>query len=109
MGRSSSQRIFGRGPGIGEFAVPRAQVPIEIGPKRSTTAETTTYFALVFAISTPFWVLGAISNERLTSNLSLGSLMIFAPFVAAVVLTARERQRGGVRRVLKRAVDIRAL
>lgn len=65
------------------------------------------FFLLVGLGSLPFWVAGAVSDATLTSQLSIASLMIVAPFVAAVVLTWRQTGRAAVRALLLRALDPR--
>jgi membrane protease YdiL (CAAX protease family) len=75
----------------------------------STSRAPWAYFVLVFAISTPFWVLGAVSSLRLTPNLSLGSLMIVAPFVTAVLLTTWDKGPVGASKLLKQVVDVHGL
>ena len=70
-----------------------------------TSSSAWTFFLLVFALSVPFWVLGAVSTQPLTSTLSLGSLMAVSPIVAALVLTTSSDGLVGVRNLLGRAFD----
>ncbi len=70
-------------------------------------SEAGVFFGLVFLLSLPFWVLGAVSDATVTDALSVASLMVVAPFLAAVILTWRAGGRWGVRALLARAVDPR--
>lgn len=70
-----------------------------------TTREPGVFFGLVFALSVPFWVLGAVSDARVTGALSVASLMVVAPFLAAVILTWRAGGGREARALLGRAVD----
>ena len=68
--------------------------------------ETAGFFGLVLLFSVPFWVIGAVSDATVTAALSLASLMVVAPFFAAVLLAWRGGGRS-VRALLARAVDPR--
>ena len=65
------------------------------------------FFLLFGLCSLPLWVLGALSDATLTSQLSIASLMIVAPFMAALLLTWRQNGRAAVRALLLRAGDPR--
>jgi len=67
------------------------------------------FFALVAALSLPFWVLGYYFNVELMPGLPLASLMVVCPTLAAIIL--RWRAFGGRRAMafLARALDIRRL
>lgn len=67
------------------------------------------FFALVFALSIPFWVLGAISDRELMPGLPLSSLMVVCPALAALILRWRVFGRRGALAFLTRAVDVRRL
>ena len=45
-------------------------------------------FALVFALSIPFWWIGGVSDLQLITGLSMSMLMPFCPMIGARVLTA---------------------
>jgi hypothetical protein len=69
---------------------------------------------LVFALSLPFWLAGAVAERRgfqlgLPVNLPVSSLMAFCPLVAAVVLVHRGERPGGVRGLLRRVLDYRRI
>jgi membrane protease YdiL (CAAX protease family) len=77
-----------------------------IGKERATR-EAAIYFGLVLVLSVPFWVLGAVSDATVTDALSVASLMVVAPFLAAVILTWRAGGVRGIRSLLGRALDPR--
>jgi hypothetical protein len=64
-----------------------------------------TFFALVFALSIPFWIVGAVTGYEFVSGLPLAALMGVCPAIAALILTAREGGAGAVRALLSRIVD----
>jgi hypothetical protein len=63
------------------------------------------FFALVFALSIPFLVVGAVTRLELLPGLPVAALMIFAPLAAAVMLVYREEGPAGVATLLQRAID----
>jgi hypothetical protein len=65
------------------------------------------FFGLTFALSAPFWVLGAIVGRSgaLPMRLPASSFMVVTPILAASILTYRAAGGPGVRRLLRRAVD----
>ena len=67
------------------------------------------FFLLVFALSTPIWLLGAVSRRQLSADLPVSSFVWVCPTVAAGVLVWREGGRAGVKRLLRRAVDWRRI
>jgi hypothetical protein len=72
------------------------------------------FFLLVFALSLPFWLIGAIAERRgfqpgLPMNLPVSSLMAVCPLVAAVVLVYRAEGSAGVKRLLRRVLDYRRI
>jgi membrane protease YdiL (CAAX protease family) len=77
--------------------------------KRSPSA----FFALVFLLSIPIWVLGPVAErflpEELTATLPVSSLMFFVPASAALILVWREGGSGAAKRLLKRAFDYRRI
>lgn len=69
------------------------------------------FFALVFALSFPFWVLDVLFPLRLgVDNLPVTDIgATFTPLVAAAYLVYREDGTGGVRAFLSRAFDYRRI
>ena len=71
-------------------------------PKRSSVLA---FITLVFAFSTPFWLLGNVYKLELLPGLPISSLAAFTPGIAAVVLVYRNNQLSAVSRLLHRAFD----
>ena len=67
------------------------------------------FFALVFALSAPFWWLGRVPDLQLMPGLPVSALMAFCPMLAACILTRRARGPAGVAALLKRAFDFRRI
>jgi membrane protease YdiL (CAAX protease family) len=67
------------------------------------------YIILVFALSLPFWLLGALVKPLPPINLSLSAFQFVCTFVVACILVYREKQPGGLRRLFKRAFDVRSI
>jgi membrane protease YdiL (CAAX protease family) len=66
------------------------------------------FFLLVFAISIPFWLIGATTEQlpkAIPINLPISSLMTFCPMIAALIITHREDKSGGMKNLLKRGFD----
>ncbi len=80
------------------------------GPDRQLRARSPLrFFLLVFALSTPLWLLGALTRRQLTPDLPVSSFIWVCPVVAASLLVAREEGAAGVARLLRRAVDWRRI
>jgi hypothetical protein len=58
---------------------------------------------LVFALSVPFWLIGAASGIQILPGLPVSSLGAFCPLMAASILVYRENKTEGVKELLKRA------
>jgi hypothetical protein len=63
------------------------------------------FFLLVFALSLPFWLAGALTPFQLLPGVPVGALMLFCPITAAVIFVYRENKTAGVTTLLKRAFD----
>ncbi len=68
-----------------------------------------TYFALVFALSIPFWWIGAATGAQFVPGLPVAALMVLAPLGAALILVYRESGAAGLAGLLRRAVDFRRI
>jgi membrane protease YdiL (CAAX protease family) len=70
-------------------------------------------FSLVFALSVPFWLIGATSERFLPKSipidLPISALMAVNPLIAALVLAYRENGPAGMTELLKRSVDYRRI
>lgn len=76
----------------------------------STRRSPLRFFLLVFAISLPFWLAGALTTLQLLPGIPLTALIIvFCPATAAVILVYRESKTAGVRALLKRSVDFKKI
>ena len=63
------------------------------------------FFLLVFVLSIPFGLAGALTRLELLPGLPLSSLMWVCPAIAASILVYRENKIEGVIELLKRAFD----
>jgi uncharacterized protein len=63
------------------------------------------FAALVFALSLPFWVLGALSQALMMPGLPVSALAVLAPAVAAVAQTWLADGVGATQTLLMRAAD----
>src|SRR5437016_14628081 len=63
------------------------------------------FFAWVFALSVPFWLLSVATGWQLLPDLPVSALMTFCPAVAASILVYRERGTGDVTALLRRSLD----
>jgi uncharacterized protein len=64
---------------------------------------------LVFALSTPIWLLGAVSRRQLSSDLPVTSFIWVTPALAASIVVYRENGAAGVAALLRRAFDHRRI
>jgi uncharacterized protein len=67
------------------------------------------FFLLVFALSAPFWLLGAVTDHQLMPGLSVSALMAFCPLLAALILVRREGGAAGVTQLLRRSFDFKRI
>jgi hypothetical protein len=58
---------------------------------------------LVFALSLPFYLAGAVTTLQLLPGLPVSSLMFFCPMTAALIFVFRENKSVGVTELLKRS------
>jgi hypothetical protein len=71
------------------------------------------FFALVFVLAAPLWLLGTITDRGLLVdlgiNLPLSALIFVCPLLAAANLVYREEKLAGVMRLLQRIFDHRRI
>jgi uncharacterized protein len=67
------------------------------------------FFVLVFTLSIPFWVLGAVTNILLLPGLPISAFAVLCPVGAAVILVHREGGAAGVSALFKRCFDYRRI
>lgn len=66
------------------------------------------YFALVFAMTIPFWLFGE-QPLPVPMKLPVSALASFNPMFAALILTYRRKGRSGVRELFQRVLDYRKI
>lgn len=64
------------------------------------------FFALVFALALPFYLLGALVGKIPRAEVSASAFMFAVPLVAAVILVHREEGPAGVRRLMRRVLTL---
>lgn len=67
------------------------------------------FFALIFALSAPLWLLDAFAEIELMPGLPLSALMVFSAAAAACIFAYRHGGPGAVRSLLARCVDFRRI
>jgi uncharacterized protein len=70
------------------------------------------FFALVFALSIPFWILGAVAEDMtkiLPIKLPISALMAFCPLIAAAILVYKKQKKQGVKELLKLSFDFKKI
>jgi len=65
------------------------------------------FFLLLFVLSIPFWILGAVYDVQIFPGFNLYQLPLVMPMVTAVILIFRENGKTGVIALLKRTYDFR--
>jgi hypothetical protein len=68
-----------------------------------------TFFALVFALAVPFWLLGALVETPEGAPIRLSALQLVCPLLAASLLVHRAGGVGAVGRLLARVVSPRGI
>ena len=70
------------------------------------------FIALVYVLSIPFWVIGALNESEDTAaraNLPISALMAVCPVVAALIFTFREEGSSGAKRLIARILDYKRI
>ncbi len=76
----------------------------------STSKSPLTFFVLVFALSIPLSLAGAVIGLELLPGLPVSSLVVtFCPLIAALILVYRENKTTGVTELLKRSFDYKRI
>ena len=78
-------------------------------PNQSRRTSLGKFFALVFAFSVPFFVLGGATDLQLMPGLSVSALAAFAPAAAALVLVHLNKTSAGMLALLKRSFDFKRI
>jgi membrane protease YdiL (CAAX protease family) len=64
------------------------------------------FFILVFSLTIPFWVIGAVTGLQLLPGVPVAALAACCPMLAAIILVYRENKTAGVFALLKRSFDL---
>lgn len=75
--------------------------------KESGKRSLVSFLLLLFGLSTPCWVLGAIYDVQIFPGFKLFQLPLAMPMVAALILIYREKGKTGIITLLKRIYDFR--
>lgn len=70
------------------------------------------FFLLLFVISIPFWVIGAVAEnvaKMLPINLPVSALMFVCPITAALLLVRNANTPNGLKKLLKRSFDYKRI
>ena len=67
------------------------------------------FFALVFILSIPFWVLDFINPVELLPRLPISALAAFVPALAACILVYKNNRFGGVLQLLQKSFDLKRI
>jgi len=70
------------------------------------------FFSLLFVISIPFWVVGALTErlaKMLPINLPISALMFVCPITASLILVRKENKPDAVKDLLKRIFDYKRI
>lgn len=67
------------------------------------------FFALTVALSSPFWLIGAVTRRELLPGVPVSSLMAVCPMISASILVYQESKAAGVRELLKRVFDFKRI
>ncbi len=78
---------------------------MSVPPSRSPLV----FFVLVFALTIPFWVIGAVTGLHILPGLPVSGLATFCPALAALILVRRENKGAGTAMLLKRAFDYKRI
>lgn len=73
------------------------------------TASVVSFVVLVFALSSPFWILGMLYPIQLLPGLPLSALGAFTPALGAILLAYKSDRRSGVLQLLQRSFDFKRL
>jgi hypothetical protein len=67
------------------------------------------FFLLVFVLSVPFLLIGAMTGLQLLPGIPVAALAFVCPGLAAVILVFQESRAAGVKALLRRSVDYRRI
>jgi hypothetical protein len=67
------------------------------------------FFIIVYALTLPFWVIGAVTRLQLLPGVPVAALAACCPMLAAMILVYRENKTAGVTALLKRSFDFKRI
>ncbi len=67
------------------------------------------FFALVFLLSIPFWLFGALTDGQILPGLPLSALMVVCPLLVAMLLAYQAGGSSALKRLLSGMVDFRRM
>jgi len=67
------------------------------------------FIALVFALSLPFWLIGAVTSQSLFPGVPVSALMVLAPGLAALILIYRREGPAAAFALIRRVADYRRI
>jgi len=76
---------------------------------RNNNKSVFTFFAFVFLLSIPFWVLDIIYPVQLLPGLPISALGAFTPAFAAFILVYKNNRLGGVSQLLRQSFDFKRI
>jgi membrane protease YdiL (CAAX protease family) len=79
-----------------------------VDTKTSSKKSPLKFFVLVFLLTIPFWVLGAVTGV-VWHGIPIAALSFVCPALAAMILEYRESKGAGVKALLKRASDFKRI
>lgn len=76
------------------------------GPHASRSGSPLTFILLVFLLSAPFWLIGAVIERPFLEGLPVSALATFCPMIAALILTRGANRAERRTSLLKRSFDL---
>lgn len=67
------------------------------------------FIVLVFALTIPFWLIGAVTGLQLLPGVPVAAFAAWCPMLAAMILVYRENETAGVIALLKRSFDFKRI
>ena len=78
-------------------------------PAASESRSLFAFVSLVFGLSIPFYVAGAVTDYRLLPGLPVSALALVCPMIAALILIYRRQHAAGVMALLRRSFEYRRI
>ncbi len=75
----------------------------------STSKSPLIFFILTFALSSLFWLVGAVTGLQLLPGIPVSAFSAFCPLIAALILIYRENKSVGMTKLLKRSIDYKRI